>query len=136
MFRSMSLVKTPPRVSTPRESGRHVEEQDVLDLAGEDAALDRRRPWRRTPSGRRRARWAGRCCLDELLDDRHPGRAADQDDPVDLVLARASRRVIACSTGALHRSTIGRIELLELGAVERQREVLRALVRSPSGTGG
>ena len=34
VFRSISRVNTPPFVSMPSDERRHVEEQDVLDLAG------------------------------------------------------------------------------------------------------
>jgi hypothetical protein len=44
VLRSMNLVITPPMVSTPSDSGGHVEEQDVGHLALDDRRLGPRRP--------------------------------------------------------------------------------------------
>jgi hypothetical protein len=41
VLRSIRVVMTPPRVSTPRESGSDVEQQDVFDLTTKDSGLDR-----------------------------------------------------------------------------------------------
>ena len=41
VLRSISRVMTPPSVSMPERQRRDVEEQDVLDVAGEHAGLDR-----------------------------------------------------------------------------------------------
>src|SRR2546423_20783 len=65
---------------------RHVQEQDVLDLALEHAGLDR------CADGDDLVRvdalvrlLAAEQVLDQLLDDRHAGRAPDQHDFVDLL---------------------------------------------------
>ncbi len=42
VLRWISVVITPPRVSTPNDSGGDVEEQDVFDFATQDAALNGR----------------------------------------------------------------------------------------------
>ena len=86
VFRSMSLVNTPPRVSMPERQRGHVEQQDVLDVALEHAALDRgadRHDFVRVDAF---MRLFAEDLFDLGLNARHAGHAADQDDFVDLAL--------------------------------------------------
>ena len=130
VFRSMSRVMTPPSVSIPSDSGRDVEEEDVLHLAAEDARLDRRADRDDLVRVDAPVRLlAAEHPLDRLDDRRHPGHPADENDLVDVGGREA---------GVLDRllDRAGRLldqvadELLELGAGERHDEVLR--VRSAS----
>ena len=86
VLRSMTLVITPPSgLHTQRQRG-DVEQQDVLDLALEHAGLDRgaERDDLVGVDGHVRVLAAGQPA-DQGLHGRDPGRAADQDDLVDVV---------------------------------------------------
>ncbi|ELY37977.1 putative NAD-specific glutamate dehydrogenase [Halalkalicoccus jeotgali B3] len=111
----------------PERQGRHVEQHDVVDLAAEDAALDRR------------AQRDGLVgvdvlfgllvddLLDFLLDLGHPGRATDEDDLVDLarVVARIGEGLLGWGDGPLDQ--IGG-QRLEGRAGQRRFEVDRARI--------
>ena len=105
---------------------RHVEEQDVLDVAGQDAGLDRGADGHDLVRVDALVRLlAAEHRLDRLDDGRHPGHATDEDDLVDVarleagVLERGRDRAL----GLLDE--VGD-EVLELGPGERHHEVLRA----------
>ena len=71
------------RFDAQRE-GRHVEQQDVLDVARQDRALDGRADGDDLVGIDAAMRLLAEELLDELLDARHPRLAADQDDLVDV----------------------------------------------------
>ena len=72
------------RLDPERQRG-HVEEQDVLDLAAEDAGLDRRADRHDLVGVDALVRLlAAEHLLDRLDHRRHAGHAADQDDLVDV----------------------------------------------------
>ena len=105
---------------------RHVEEQDVLDVAGQDAGLDRGADGHDLVRVDALVRLlAAEHRLDRLDDGRHPGHAADEDDLVDLgrlepgVLHRGEDRALRLLDEIGH-------EVLELGPGERHDEMLRA----------
>ena len=94
VLRSIRRVMTPPIVSMPSDSGRHVQEQDVLDLAGQDAGLDGGADGHdlvRVDAAMRLL--AAEHLLDGLDDGRHASHAADEHDLVDV--ARLEARVRA-----------------------------------------
>ena len=101
VFRSTSLVKTPPLVSRPERQRGDVEQQEVLDVAGQDRPLDRRADGDDLVGVDPLVRLLAEDLLDDLLDPRHPGRAADQDHLVDVrrlqlgVLQRLQDRALA-----------------------------------------
>ena len=104
---------------------RHVEQQKVLDVAREDAALDRRADRHHLVGVDPLVRLLPEELLDELLDSRHPGLTADQDDLVDVLglHARVLERLFARTRRAVDDVFD---ELLELGSRELQLEMLRA----------
>ena len=83
VFRSMSLVNTPPFVSIPSERC-HVEQEDVLDVALEDASLDGCADGDDLVRVDALVRVLPDQLLDLLLDGRHAGHAADEDDVLDV----------------------------------------------------
>ncbi|EMA41578.1 NAD-specific glutamate dehydrogenase domain protein [Halococcus hamelinensis 100A6] len=114
-------------LDTERERG-DVEQHDVVDVAREHAALDRRA---------QRDGLVGVDVLlgllvdelrDLLLDLRHPGRTADEDDLVDVagVVARVRERLLGRFDGSLDQV---RGERLELRTRELLFEVDRARIR-------
>ena len=70
---------------------RDVEEQDVLDLAAEHAGLDRGADGHDLVRVDAAVRLLAEQRLDRLLDRRHAGHAADEDDLVDLGRLEARR---------------------------------------------
>ena len=126
VLRSISVVITPPLVSMPRRQRGDVEQQHVLDLALEDAGLERRAD-RDDLVGVDAlvGLLAAEQLLDHLGDGRHPGGAADQHDVVDV-----GDRDAAVLEHRLERR-LGAVEqvgghLLELGAGQLLLEVQRA----------
>jgi hypothetical protein len=79
VFFSISLVITPPLVSMPSDSGRHVEQQHVLDVAREHRGLDRGADRHGLVRVHVAARLLAEQLLHRLLHLRHAGLAADQD---------------------------------------------------------
>ena len=128
VLRSISFVITPPLVSMPSESGRHVEQQDVLDLALEHAGLD----GRADGDDLVRVDAAVRLLAEELLDlvphGGHAGHAADEDDLADVLGLEAGvlERLLDGADGALDEVVR---DLVQLGARERELEVPRAVAR-------
>ncbi len=111
----------------------HVEQEHVLDLAGQHAALHGRAHRDDLVGVHRLVRILAEELLDLLLHQRDPRRATHQNDLVDLAGREAGVRKRAAA--GLER-TLDQVldELLELGARELQRQVLRArLVRSDVG---
>src|SRR6266540_2044673 len=104
---------------------RHVEEEDVLHLAGEHARLDRGADRDDLVRVHRAVRVLPEELLHRLDDPRHAGLAADEDDLVDL--RRLELRVREALAGRLDRALDEILdELLELRARELDREVLGA----------
>jgi hypothetical protein len=125
VLRSMSLVITPPRVSMPRESG--VTSSSSTSLTSPASTP----PWIAAPTATTSSgltalvRLLAEELLDLLLDERDAGRAADQDDLVDLAWLEAGVGFSACLHGLQACARRGRLDqLLELGAGELQHEVL------------
>jgi len=85
VFFSMSRSKRPPFTSIPSERG-HVQQDDVVDVAGEHAALNRRAERDRLVGVDVLLRLLSDERFDLLLNLRHPGGAADEDDLVDVRL--------------------------------------------------
>ncbi len=117
----------------PSESGRHVEQQHVLDVALEHAGLDRRADRDHFVGVDALMGLLAEELLHHLLDLGHAGHAADQDHLVDL--ARGVAGVLegepARLDGLLDEVVDQR---LELGAGELHRQVLRtARVRGDVG---
>ena len=112
------------RLDAERERG-HVEEQHVLDVAGEHGALDRGADGDDLVGVDALVRLAPEEVLHRLDHLRHAGHAADEDDLVDLAgrKARVLERQLARLDGALDELLDQR---LELGAGELDREVLGA----------
>jgi hypothetical protein len=104
VLRSMSLVITPPSVSTPSAQRGDVEQQDVLDVAREHAALDRRADRDDLVGVDALVGLLAEDLLAHLLDLRDAGRAADEDDLVDLARVEP---------GVLDRLSAGLAEALE-----------------------
>ncbi|EMA69746.1 putative NAD-specific glutamate dehydrogenase [Halorubrum aidingense JCM 13560] len=92
------LEQTAFHLDPERERG-HVEQHDVVDVAGEHAALDRRAERDGLVGVHVLFRLLTDDFLDLLLDLRHPGRAADEDDLVDV-----ARRVIGVGECLLRRA--------------------------------
>ena len=84
VLRSISLVITPPSVSMPSDSGRHVEQQHVLDVALQHAALDRGADRDHLVRVDALVRLPAEELLHRLLDLGHAGLAADQDHLLDV----------------------------------------------------
>ena len=105
---------------------RHVEEQDVLDLALEHAALDRGADGDDLVRVDALVRLLADQLLDLRLHGRHAGHAADEHDVVDLrrVEPGVGERLLRRADRALEQVVR---ELLELRARELQVEVLRPL---------
>ncbi len=113
------------RLDAERQRG-HVEEQDVLDVAGQDAGLDRRADRHDLVRVDALVRLlAAEHLLDRLDDRRHAGHAADEDHLVDVggleagVLERGLDRPLGLGHEIGH-------QVLELGPGERHHEVLGA----------
>jgi hypothetical protein len=121
----MSLVITPPRVSMPSDSGRHVQQQHVLHVALQHAALDRGAHGDRLIRVHVLARLLAEELLHLVLHLRHARHAAHQDHVADVVHvhARILDRGAARGDGLLDEVVDQR---LELGARDLHREVLRA----------
>ena len=100
----MSLVITPPLVSMPRLQRRDVEQQHVLDVAAQHAGLDRGADGDDLVGVDRLVRLLAGEALDEILHRGHAGGAADEDDVVEVALARRRRPSSACSNGMRQRS--------------------------------
>ena len=126
VFRSMSLVMTPPSVSIPSDSGVTSRSRTSLTSPASTPA------WIAAPIGDDLVRvdapvrlLAVEEALDRLDDGRHPGHPADEHDLVDLgrlepgVLERLGDRVLRLLDEVAD-------ELLELGPGEGHDEVLRA----------
>ena len=97
VLRSMSLVNTPPRVSMPRESGRDVQEEHVLDVAAEDAALDGGAHGHHLVGVDALAAFLAEDVLHDGLHRGDAGGAAHEDDVVDIL--RGEPRVAAAPAG-------------------------------------
>ena len=108
VFRSISFVKTPPLVSIPRRQRGDVEQEHVLDLALEHAALDGRADGDDLVRVDALVRLLAEQLLDLLLHGRHAGHAADEDDVVDLrgVEPRVGERLLGRADGARDRSAV------------------------------
>ena len=112
------------RLDAERERG-HVEQQHVLDVALEDAGLDRGADGDDLVRVHSLVRLLAEELLHDLLHLRHAGHAADEDDLVDLARRQAGilERLLAGLDGALDQVVD---QALELGARELDGEVLRA----------
>ena len=113
------------RLDPERERG-DVEQEHVLDVALEDAGLDRGADGDDLVRVDALVRVLADQLLDLLLHGRHAGHAADEHDVVDPrgVEARVGERLLRRADGPLEQVVR---QLLELGARELQVEVLRAL---------
>ena len=87
VFRSTSLVKHAALGLQAQRQRGDVEQEHVLDVAGQDRALDGRADGDDLVGVDALVRLLAEDVLDDLLDPRHPGRAADQHDLVDLAPA-------------------------------------------------
>ena len=112
------------RLDAERERG-YVEQQHVLDVAAQDAGLDRGAQRHDLIGIDAAVRFPAEEVLDLLLHERHPRLAADQHHLVDLLAADAGvvERVAAGLERALDQFDH---QLLELRAGQRVGEVLRA----------
>src|SRR5690606_37143655 len=101
----------------------HVEQEDILDLAAEHAALDGCTDRDDFVGVDRAVRFLAEEGLDDLLDLRDTSRASDEDHLVDIARLEAGilERHLHRRYGALDQVVD---KLLELGAGERQVEVL------------
>ena len=103
-----------------------VEQQDVLDVAGQHARLDGGADGHDLVRVDAAVRLLAGELLDLVLDRGHAGHAAHEDDVVD----RGDALVLGVVHGLAHRADDAldqrRAELVELGAREAQVEVLRA----------
>jgi len=129
VFFSISLVITPAHgLDAERERG-DVEQQHVLALAGQHAALDGRADGHRLVRVDVLARLLAEQGLDRVAHLRHAGLAADQDDLVNLAGGQAGvlERDLAGFDGALDQLVHQRFEL---GAGDLDVHVLR-----PAGVG-
>ena len=97
---------------------RDVEQQDAFDIAGQDAALDGRADGDDLVGVDGHVRLLAGHVLDQLLDGRHTGRTADEDDLVDFTgtEARVGQRAGDGRLAALEQ--IAR-DALEFGAGQR-----------------
>ena len=102
------------RLDAERQRG-HVEQQHVLDVAGEHAALDRGADRHHLVGVDALVGLLAEEVLDQLLDHRHAGQAADQHDLVDVLGLDAGvlERLAARADRALDQVLD---QLLELGA--------------------
>ena len=125
VLRSISRVKTPPRVSMPSDSGGDVEQQDVLHVALEHTGLDRRADRDDLVGVDRPVGLLAEQRLHRFDDLGHAGHAADQDDLVDLAGGQPgiAQRRLARTHRALDQVVDQR---LELGAGDLDVEVLGA----------
>ena len=119
VLRSISTVITPPSVSTPSESGVTSSRSDVLDVAGQNAGLDRRPDGDHLVRVDALVRLLARQRAHQILDHRHARGAADQDhlirfeaDSLRVPQHRLERPADAC------QQVFG--QLLELGPGELQ----------------
>ena len=119
-FRSMSFSKTPPCVSMPEGQRGHVEQDDVLDLPLEDAALDRRSDRHDLVRVDLAVGLPAEELGDHLLDPRRPGLAADEDDLVDVGGLQAGGLE---SVEARRRRPVDQVRDERLETVPRQRAV-------------
>ena len=109
----------------PKGQRRDVEEEDVLDLAGKHAGLDRGADRDDLVRVDAAMRLLSEQALDQFLDGRHPGHTADEDDLVDFARLQA---------GILERGEdrpLGLLdeiadEILELGPGQVDHQVLRS----------
>ena len=115
---------TTERLNAERQRG-DVEQQNALNIASENAALNSCAHGNNLIGVDRHVRLLARDGLDEFLHGRHTGGATDQDDLVDL-----AGRVASVLQRLLDRlaATIEQVagDALELGARQRVVEVLRA----------
>ena len=130
VFLSMILVKTPPAVSTPRDSG--VTSSSRTSFTSPLSTP----PWMAAPMATTSSGLTPLCGslakkrLHHLLHLGHPGHAADQDHPVDVLGGDPSvlERDPAGLDGLLHQVVD---QLLQLGAGHGLGQVL-----GPAGVGG
>ncbi len=108
----------------PERQRRHVEQQQVLDLAGEHAALQRRADRDDFVRVDALVRLLAEEALDDVLHARHARRSADEHDFVDVgrLQARIRQRLLQRPHRPLHEVLDQR---LELGARQLHRQVLR-----------
>ena len=128
VLRSMSLVITPPLVSMPSDSGVTSSSRTSLTSPRSTPAWTAA-PMATTSSGLTDLFGSLPVRLDdEVLHGRHAGRAADEDDVVEVALGDAGvlERLLERDAAALDE--VGR-HLLELGPAERLVEVQRAVGR-------
>ena len=112
---------TPPLVSRPSDSGVTSRRSTLLDVAGQDRPLDRRADGDDLVGIDPLVRLLAEDLLDDLLDARHAGRAADQDDLVDVGrLELGVFHGLQDRPAAAFEEVIG--QLLELGAADRHRD--------------
>ena len=112
----------------PSESGRHIEQQDVLDLALEHAGLDGRADGDDLVRVDAAVRLLAQDLLDLVADGGHARHAADEDDLLDVLGLEAGvlERLLDGADGALDEVVR---DLVELGARERELEMARAVAR-------
>jgi hypothetical protein len=119
-----SSCSTPKRLDTQRQRG-DVQQQDVLDLAGQYPGLDRRPDADYLVGVDPLVGFPGEEFRNLLLDRRHAGLPTDQDDLVDI---RGSQPGIRhCLLAGLERAKdeiLG--ELFQLGASELHLQMLGA----------
>ena len=99
----------------------HVEQQDVLDVAGEHAGLDRGADGDDLVGVDALVRVLAGQLLDLLLDGRHPGHAADHHDVVDRAVAGIGERLLDRPDDAVEQI---RGELVQLRAAQLHLEML------------
>ena len=109
----MREVKTPPSVSIPRDSGRHVQQQQVLDVAAEHSRLDRGAQRHHLIRVHALVRFRSEDLLGEFLNPGNPGRTAHQHDFVNAPFRKAGilQRLEAGLAGALEEISDERLEL-------------------------
>ena len=84
VLRSINRVNTPPNVSIPERQRCHVEQQDVLDLAFQNTALDGGADRHDLVRVDALVRLLAEQLLHNLLHLGHARQAADENDFVDL----------------------------------------------------
>ena len=116
VLRSISVVITPPRVSMPSDSGVTSSSSMSLTSPAQHAALDRGADRHHLVRVDALVRLLAEEVLDQLLDRRDAGRAADQHDLVD-VLGVEPASFSAFLLGAIERWTRSSISCSSFGRV-------------------
>jgi hypothetical protein len=127
VFRSMSVGHDPAQRLDAERERDHVEQEHILHVAREHAALDGRAHGHHLVGVHAAVRLLPEEVLHDLLDLRDPGRAAHQDHLVHVggLEPRVPERRLHGLDGALDQVVH---ELLELGPGQRHVQVLRALL--------